>query len=262
MNTITDSRRPAAGGQSLGKRVQQAHFIPGRGAHAFSLEPDRNASLVDLEGLQSAVLFVEQGDAMLSGSTDLVPESNLSPSEFAAQYCDTEGRAVVEAALASGFAPSSVYRLFADGGAPGRRADIKCSSSVRCLLVAPGLAMSPEAQSAPTMLQLLLSGKADEPPLPLAQPLLDMRIAAATASAYRVAAGDYIQIVDISGKQCSDFIAFDAAALAKAEEWGIDATATRTLLGQAMATPGLHSKYFDGRMKPLVESGARHRRSA
>jgi aminomethyltransferase len=253
MNTTTDLKRPPVRAQALSERVQWSHFIPGRGTHAFSLEPDRNVTIVDLEGLQSALLFVEQGDAKLSGSADLVPESNLSLREFAAQYCDTEGRSVVEAALAAGFEPSSVYRLFADGRAPGHRAEIKCTSSVRCLLIAPGVAMSPEEQSPPTMLQLLLSGQADEPPLPLATPIIDVRIAAATASAYRVAAGDYIQIVDISGRQCSDFIAFDAAALAEGREWGIDATATRTLLGQAMATPGLHSKYFDGRMKPLVE---------
>jgi aminomethyltransferase len=253
MNTTTDLTPTAAAGQASATRVQWSHFIPGRGAYVFSLEPDRNATVVDLEGLQAALLFVEQGDAKLSSSADLVPESNLSPREFAAQYCDMEGQSVVEAALAAGFEPSSVYRLFADGGAPGRRAEIKCTSSVRCLLVAPGTAMSPEAQSPPTMLQLVLSGQADEPPLPLVKPILDLRIAAATASAYRVAAGDYIQIVDISGKQCSDFIAFDAAALAEGQEWGIDATATRTLLGQAMATPGLHGKYFDGRMKPLVE---------
>ena len=114
MNTTSDLKRPSAGARAPGARVQWSHFIPGRRAFAFSLEPDRNATLVDLEGLQSALLFVEQGDAKLSGSADLVPESNVSPREFAAQYCDTEGRSGVDAALAAGFEPSSVYRISAE----------------------------------------------------------------------------------------------------------------------------------------------------
>ena len=87
----------------------------------------------------------------------------------------------------------------------------------------------------------------------MAPPKLDLRVAAATAAAYHVAAGDYIQIVDIAGKQCADFLAFDAAALAGGEVHGIDATTTRTLMGQTTPTPGLHAKYFDDRMRPLVE---------
>lgn len=251
MNITTDLKRPPAADQSLKKRW--SHFIPGRGAYAFTLEPGRSAVVVDLEGMQPAVLFVARGEARISGSAELLAQPNLSLQEFSAQYCDADARSLVNAALAAGFDPSSAYRLLAEEGAPGRRIEIKTPLPVRCVLLAPGSAMTPEQQSPATMLQLIRSGEAVEPPVPLAKPVLDIRVPAATASAYRVAAGDYIQIVDIAGKQCSDFIAFDAAALAKGEEWGIDATATRTLLGQTMATPGLASKYFDGRMKPLVE---------
>ncbi len=75
----------------------------------------------------------------------------------------------------------------------------------------------------------------------------------ATARAYRVKAGDYIQIIDVDGRQCSDFLAFDANALAAGQEFGIDPTVTRTLAGAAYPMPGLHAKYFDARMQPLVE---------
>jgi aminomethyltransferase len=131
---------------------------------------------------------------------------------------------------------------------------MQAAQAAECLLVVPGRLMAPDQQAPPTTLHIILPVEEDQaPPPPLAAAKLDMRIAAATAAAYRVAAGDYIQIVDIAGKQCSDFIAFDAAELARAREWGIDATATRTLMGHAIPAPGLHAKYVDGRMQPLVE---------
>jgi aminomethyltransferase len=208
--------------------------------------------IVDLEGMQRAVLFVA-GDDAVAGIAELEPESAGPLPAFAAEYCDAEAREIVSAACADGFGSARGYRVFSDAGPPGRRFVFQSDKPVRCLVLAPGDKMSPQDQIPPTMLQVLLSADAAEAPVPLAKPKLDLRVLAATASAYRVAAGDYIQIVDISGKQCSDFIAFDAAGLTVGEEWGIDATATRTLMGHTMPGPGLHSKYFDARMRPLVE---------
>jgi len=62
---------------------------------------------------------------------------------------------------------------------------------------------------------------------------------------YEVKAGEYIQIIDTSGRQCSDFLAFDKAKLDKRIESIIDATATRTFMGAAYPAPGLFSKFFD-----------------
>ena len=58
-------------------------------------------------------------------------------------------------------------------------------------------------------------------PEPLADPLLDFRIKAATATAYLVKAGDYIQIIDVAGRQCTDFQCFSARKL----DQGLDAAA-------------------------------------
>ncbi len=52
----------------------------------------------------------------------------------------------------------------------------------------------------------------DELPPPLAEPRLDVRVDAATALAYEVRAGEFIQVIDVEGKQCSDFLAFDGAS--------------------------------------------------
>jgi aminomethyltransferase len=233
--------------------VRQTHFVPGRGACLFTLQAGSAAVIVDLEGLQRAALFVHEGESAISGLGEASMQPELSLPAFAAKYCDPDAQAIVGAAFAEGFGAARGYQVFAEAGAPGCRVVIQSSSPVRCLLLAAGEKMAPQDQFPPTMLQLVLAAAAVEPPAPLAQPKLDVRVPAATAAAYRVAAGDYIQILDIAGKQCSDFLAFDAAALAAGQEWGIDATATRTLMGQAMPRPGLHGKYFDARMQPLVE---------
>src|SRR5919202_3743060 len=46
-----------------------------------------------------------------------------------------------------------------------------------------------------------------ELPAPLAEPRLDFRVDRASALAYEVRAGEYIQIIDVRGRQCSDFLA-------------------------------------------------------
>ena len=230
-------------------------FVPGRGACRFNVSPGAEAVIVDTEGLQRAVLFVapSAGEPRIAGLAPPQHEPVLPLLEFAAQHCDAEARATVGHALADGFDGASAYRVFAGTGLAGRRASLQADMPLRCLLLAPGEKMAPQDQAPPTMLQVLVSSDPAEAPPPLARPKLDIRIAGATASAYRVAAGDYIQIVDISGKQCSDFIAFDAVGLEAGEEWSIDATATRTLMGHTMPGPGLHSRYFDGRLRPLLE---------
>jgi aminomethyltransferase len=230
----------------------ESYFVPGRGALRFTVHPGDGAVIFDLEGLQPAVLFVADGDVPIRGSR-WIADPDASLRAFAAEFCDEAGQTAVRAAVAAGFAAARAYRLQPEDGAVGQRARLQVDSPLRCLLLAPGRRMAPDEQQPSTPLRVLLDRECEDPPPPLAAPKLDLRVPAATASAYRVAAGDYIQIVDISGKQCSDFIAFDAAALAAGEEWGIDATATRTLMGQAMPRPGLHGKYFDGRMRPLIE---------
>ncbi len=230
-----------------------SHFVPGRGALRFTVNPGDGAVIVDLEGLQPAVLFVADGGVPSNAPAEWIPDAGLSLPDFAAEFCDAEGLAAAREACAAGFGAACAYQVFSEDGAAGRRAVVEAAAPLRCLLIAPGRTMTPDQQRPPTMLCVTLAAQAAEPPPPLAVPTLDLRVPAATATAYRVAAGDYIQIVDISGKQCSDFIAFDAAGLAAGEEWGIDATATRTLMGQTMPRPGLHGKYFDARMRPVVE---------
>jgi aminomethyltransferase len=92
-----------------------------------------------------------------------------------------------------------------------------------------------------------------ELPPPLAEPRLDFRVDRATALSYEVKAGEYIQIIDVEGKQCSDFLAFHRRKLEDGIERGFDPTITRTLMGNAFPQPGLYSKFYDLDMDVLVE---------
>ncbi len=83
-------------------------------------------------------------------------------------------------------------------------------------------------------------------PAPLGKVVAEYRIAAGTAIAYPVTQGQYVQIIDVKGAQCSDFLAF-------AGDEEIDSTVTRTLNGTANPRAGLHSKYFSQAMQPMVE---------
>ena len=55
------------------------------------------------------------------------------------------------------------------------------------------------------------------------------------------------------GRQCSDFLAFHAHKLDAGVERGLDPQVTRTLMGTAYPTVGLHSKYYDADMDPLCQ---------
>ena len=92
-----------------------------------------------------------------------------------------------------------------------------------------------------------------ELPAPLAEPRLDFRVDKASALAYEVREGEYIQIIDVAGRQCSDFLAFHAHKLDAGVERGLDPQVTRTLMGTAYPTVGLHSKYYDADMDPLCQ---------
>jgi glycine cleavage system T protein (aminomethyltransferase) len=92
-----------------------------------------------------------------------------------------------------------------------------------------------------------------ELPEPLAEPRLDFRVERASALAYEVREGEYIQVIDVQGRQCSDFLAFHRAKLDMGLERGMDGVTTRTLTGAAYPLPGLYSQFFDVDMDPLVQ---------
>ena len=73
-----------------------------------------------------------------------------------------------------------------------------------------------------------------------------------TGLAYELKAGEFVQIIDIEGQQCSDFMALRADGLDRGTEWMIDSTATRSMVRRAYPGPGLLDKFYDREMRPLL----------
>ena len=90
-------------------------------------------------------------------------------------------------------------------------------------------------------------------PDPLSDPIIEQLVKRRTAETYEVKAGEYIQIIDPGGRQCSDFLAFDTNKLNDGIESIIDDKATRTFMGSAYPGPGLFSKFYDSNHEAVVE---------
>lgn len=74
-----------------------------------------------------------------------------------------------------------------------------------------------------------------------------------TARAYEVRAGETLQIIDVEGQQCTDFMAMNARVLGQGRERYIDSTVTRSMVRGAYPIPGLFDKFFDQDMRPLLK---------
>jgi aminomethyltransferase len=166
------------------------------------------------------------------------------------EVTDPEGGQRCEARWAR---EAAVTSLFDEDHVAGFSTRLEISSDTSLVLEAPGAPLPVEGGIPPTDLAVRVTGAGESLPAPLAEPIHEIRVRAATAEAFVVRAGEYIQILDVAGRQCSDFLAFDAERLAAGVERGLDATATRTLMGASCPGPGLFATFFDQDFQPLVE---------
>ncbi len=143
----------------------------------------------------------------------------------------------------------------------GARVEFVAEEDGVIAVAAPGGPMRVDEQEPPTDLTLFVhratplrpGGEGHELPEPLQDPLNEIRVPRASARAYEVRAGDWIQVIDVDGRQCSDFQAFSRAALERGIERCVDVTTTRALMGQRYPQPGNLAKYYDIDFEPLVE---------
>lgn len=95
-------------------------------------------------------------------------------------------------------------------------------------------------------------GNAPQLPPPLGSIREEFTVPRATAAAYRLHRGEIVQIIDVEGQQCSDFLAFRTAGLAEGLEQMIDGTVTRTQARRAYPAPGLFDTFYDSEFRPLL----------
>ncbi|WP_377189729.1 DUF1989 domain-containing protein [Ruegeria meonggei] len=89
-------------------------------------------------------------------------------------------------------------------------------------------------------------------PCPLGDVRDEFTVTRGTGISYELEQGETLQIIDVEGQQCSDFVALRADRLDNGEEWLIDSTATRSMVRRAYPGPGMLDKFFDSEMRPLL----------
>lgn len=236
--------------------------MAGGGAIAVPIHSGDRVRLVNVEGLQRCEIVAAdaaggidpailgaRGDSDVSGLKQILSTDSESARSVRSGL---ERRGVK-------LANARAVTLFGSDSCAGDAGEFIVSRDGLLIVAAPGAPMEAGSQDTATpihvyILRSRIHRKDDALlPEPLADPLQDIRVHKATAGAYFVRAGEYIQIIDVAGRQCTDFQCFAARKLDKGLERPLDVTTTRALIGQSYPLPGLFSKAFDQDMQPLVE---------
>jgi aminomethyltransferase len=234
------------------------------GSVSFDLNPGDEIKLVNPEGLQVAEIsvFDEMGKsdmqtigASANGKAEGLKHILLDKSQPSAQRLlqNLQSRSIM-------IDNATSTRIFGDNSPAGASDTFTANKKLTCIIAAPGEAMLADQQNTVTDIIIFVhrlssaeKSRLIKLPDPLADTNHEMLVKARTAYSYTVKAGEYIQIMDVEGRECSDFQCFDAEKLGKGLERNLDATNTRYIIGAAYPKPGLHSKFYDQDLSALLE---------
>mgnify|MGYP006416507939 FL=1 len=255
---LTRPRILRPGVQTLEPGVERFR-VRGGGSLTVQVFAGDRLRIIDIEGRQPAEILVlgkDRGDSSVLGTSASEP----SP-WFRKIIASSEGMGKEMAHLGVSQVDLSTVHLFGHESRANEEMSFMLEMDGVAVIATPDQAMTPGEQTPPTDLEVWIEradssrGLSEGPvlPDPLADPLNEFRIARSTANAYEVKAGEWIQVIDIEGRQCSDFQVFPVDMLDKGIERCLDITTTRSLMGQGYPQPGLMAKYYDQDMRPLIE---------
>ena len=237
----------------------ETYLVRPGGATVFALGPDERMTVVDTRGSQAAEVSVLGTDGR-DDAAALDASADAPATVIRAALGDRNGSLLAHELGSRGLDPDEALAipLFGEWSPAGSAQTFRAERAVTVVVAAPGGRI---VDGAPPPSELLVEVRRATPrtyeqqelPPPLAEPRLDFRVDAAAALAYEVRAGEFIQVIDVEGKQCSDFLAFHRAKLESGLERGLDTTTTRSLMGQAYPMPGLQGKFYDVDQDPLIE---------
>ncbi len=222
------------------------------GVTLVDLQPGDGLHVIDVEGRQTCALL-----ALDAGGRSALASWGLSGSTA----CGVPGRigqALQRRGIDAQALPLAASLWDADSP-PGHSRQFVAEDTLLVIVAAPAEATAVDRQYRPSELRLRVTRANPSPllipalPEPLGDVLDEFTLRAGTAHSYTVAKGQYIQVLDVAGRQCSDFVALDRRALDRGVELDLDQTVTRTLNGSAYPAPGLFSKFFDRHMQPMLE---------
>lgn len=241
---------------------RERYYIRGGAMVVIALYAGDKIEIVDPEGLQCAhVVAIDANGQNCSGQ--FTPAKMTNGTLLASMLRqESPGAQKISAKLKRfGIDLAAASAAILLDGQTRAGSCIERSIETACIGIfgAPGEPMRADCQNPPTDLILWVTRSNDSAdivniaPDPMADPSQDFTVKAASAQSFEVSAGQFIQILDISGRQCSDFQCFDTQALDRGVERNLDATATRTMVGSAYPRPGLYSKFFDTDLQSMVE---------
>ena len=241
----------------------ERYLVRAHGSIALNINPGDEIELVNPEGIQvcEITVFDSQGNSdmqHIGARANARAEGLKSILSVGSDDADKLVGALKFRNLSLEEAQST--RIFGIESPAGDSQRYTANKALSCLIAVPGDAMQADQQNTVTDIVVYiyrLAGASEEKliqlPDPLADPSNDVRIMARTAFAYEVKAGEYIQIIDVEGRECSDFQCFDSAKLSQGIERCLDATSTRHAVGASYPVPGLLAKFYTQDFEPLVE---------
>lgn len=240
----------------------ERYVVNGGGSVTVKIEKGDKITVVDKDGLQDAelVLFDKNGHSRAA----YLGQANGKRAEGIIQILGTDatGAKRLTATLQRGgwdIANAEAVCIDNRHSQPGEQQHFEVQTDGSLIVAAPGLPMQVDAQNPVSDIVLFIervnpvSKRIVTPTDPLADPLQDFNIQPGQAQAYIVKKGQYVQVLDVQGRECSDFQAFDLRALDKQRFEDIDPTTTRALMGSLYPTPGLYGKYYSVAQQPLLE---------
>lgn len=241
----------------------ERHRVAPGGLTVIALDAGDRLSVSDIEGDQRAELlaFDEQGREALAA----LGLSADPAADFIARQLNLGSPEAVHVRL--GLSRRGVdcqhlpraAQLWDEHSPAGFSRQLQASAPLLVIVAAPGGQSAVDSQRRASELRLLITRANPRSiltptlPAPLGEVIDEFTISPGTARDYTVAAGQYIQVLDVAGRQCSDFIAFNRRGLDRGREIDLDPTVTRTLNGNAYPGPGLFSKFFDRDLQPMLE---------
>ena len=256
--SLTSNAIKNPGLRTLPPGVERYH-VQGGGINILEIFPEDKIEIINDEGKQicEIIVFNAKGKGDLS-ILSLKENSNGDYLKKAINQDKKILQLLKKKKLELNKSKSSI--VFSEDCPMGEKINLKSKDACIVMLASPGMAMDVHNQNPPSSLTIFLHRAKFELkkeqyvlPEPLYDPVSEKFIKRMTAETYDVKKGDYIQIIDTSGRQCSDFLAFDKKKLDKGIEDIIDPTATRTFMGSAYPMPGLFSKFFDANHDPVIE---------
>ena len=242
------------------------HFeVKGAGAILIPLTTGDKITLLNVEGGQSTELLAVDSEGRINTGMIGLPSNSMAEglkallSGEAATGSGLGGLRLGLERRGINLAKARSVTLFGEHTLAGSEETFVAQRDGLLVVAAPGAPMAPDQQDTATPIRVTVQRATIRTivhfplPDPLAEPILDLRVNSGTAESYFVKAGDFIQIIDVDGRQCTDFQCFAARKLDRGIEHPLDVTTSRTLMGHAYSMPGLHAKYFDQDMVPLVE---------